>query len=113
MQGYASRPQAYKKVQAFLFEIHKENEAMPIKHPISPAATDDQGGPAASDSLSSNSRRNFLTGLSVLPVGLGLGLLPVSASFAQSGVAANIKALTFDVFGTVVDWRGSIIKEGQ
>jgi 2-haloacid dehalogenase len=24
-----------------------------------------------------------------------------------------IKALTFDVFGTVVDWRGSIIKEGR
>ena len=24
-----------------------------------------------------------------------------------------IKALTFDVFGTVVDWRGSIIREGQ
>ena len=24
-----------------------------------------------------------------------------------------IKALTFDVFGTVVDWRGSIIEEGQ
>ncbi|MGB9150252.1 MAG: HAD-IA family hydrolase, partial [Burkholderiales bacterium] len=23
----------------------------------------------------------------------------------------NIKALTFDVFGTVVDWRGSIIRE--
>jgi 2-haloacid dehalogenase len=26
---------------------------------------------------------------------------------------ANIKALTFDIFGTVVDWRGSIIREGQ
>jgi 2-haloacid dehalogenase len=25
----------------------------------------------------------------------------------------RIKALTFDVFGTVVDWRGSIIREGQ
>jgi 2-haloacid dehalogenase len=24
-----------------------------------------------------------------------------------------IKALTFDVFGTVVDWRGSIIREGE
>src|SRR5262252_2581370 len=24
-----------------------------------------------------------------------------------------IKALTFDVFGTVVDWRGSIIREGM
>ncbi|MFQ5759892.1 MAG: haloacid dehalogenase type II, partial [Acidiferrobacterales bacterium] len=25
----------------------------------------------------------------------------------------NIKALTFDVFGTVVDWRSSIIREGE
>ena len=25
----------------------------------------------------------------------------------------EIRALTFDVFGTVVDWRGSIIAEGE
>lgn len=25
----------------------------------------------------------------------------------------DIKALTFDVFGTVVDWRGSVIREGE
>src|SRR6476646_8318510 len=25
----------------------------------------------------------------------------------------SVEALTFDVFGTVVDWRGSIIREGQ
>ena len=24
-----------------------------------------------------------------------------------------VGALTFDVFGTVVDWRGSIIREGE
>ena len=28
-------------------------------------------------------------------------------------MAPAVKALTFDVFGTVVDWRGSIIREGQ
>jgi len=27
--------------------------------------------------------------------------------------APAAKALVFDVFGTVVDWRGSIIREGQ
>ena len=27
--------------------------------------------------------------------------------------ASQIKALTFDVFGTVVDWRSSIIREGR
>ena len=26
---------------------------------------------------------------------------------------ASVKALTFDVFGTVVDWRGSLIREGK
>ena len=26
---------------------------------------------------------------------------------------ADVKALTFDVFGTVVDWRGSLIREGE
>ncbi|HXN40544.1 MAG TPA: hypothetical protein VN918_02060, partial [Myxococcaceae bacterium] len=26
---------------------------------------------------------------------------------------SNIRALTFDVFGTVVDWRAGIIREGE
>jgi 2-haloacid dehalogenase len=26
---------------------------------------------------------------------------------------SSIRALTFDVFGTVVDWRGSIIREAR
>jgi 2-haloacid dehalogenase len=29
------------------------------------------------------------------------------------GAASEVKALTFDVFGTVVDWRSSIIAEGR
>ena len=32
---------------------------------------------------------------------------PVPASLS------GVKALVFDVFGTVVDWRSSIIREGQ
>lgn len=32
---------------------------------------------------------------------------------ASSDVRATTNALVFDVFGTVVDWRGSIIREGQ
>ena len=31
----------------------------------------------------------------------------------DAGRLAMVKAMTFDVFGTVVDWRSSIIKEGQ
>jgi 2-haloacid dehalogenase len=31
----------------------------------------------------------------------------------QAAATVPIKALVFDVFGTVVDWRGSIIREGE
>src|SRR5687768_15610174 len=31
----------------------------------------------------------------------------------QAMQTAQVKALTFDVFGTVVDWRSSIIREGE
>jgi 2-haloacid dehalogenase len=35
-------------------------------------------------------------------------------SVAGTGMnISEVKALTFDVFGTVVDWRGSIIREGK
>ena len=30
-----------------------------------------------------------------------------------SGSLSGVEALTFDVFGTVVDWRSSIIREGE
>jgi 2-haloacid dehalogenase len=39
--------------------------------------------------------------------------MPSSSTPAAAGWAESIKALTFDVFGTVVDWRGSIIREGE
>jgi 2-haloacid dehalogenase len=32
---------------------------------------------------------------------------------AMAGPFSTVKALTFDVFGTVVDWRSSIIREGE
>lgn len=59
------------------------------------------------------SRRQFLRQLSLLPMGLGIGVLPVLSHAADNSVANSVKALTFDVFGTVVDWYGSIIREGQ
>ena len=31
----------------------------------------------------------------------------------MKAIAREVKALTFDVFGTVVDWRGSLIDEGK
>lgn len=36
-----------------------------------------------------------------------------SASQVSSARELSVEALTFDVFGTVVDWRGSIIREGR
>ena len=59
------------------------------------------------------SRRQFLRQLSLLPMGLGIGVLPALSHAADNSVANSVKALTFDVFGTVVDWYGSIIREGQ
>jgi len=32
---------------------------------------------------------------------------------AMQGSLSDVRALTFDVFGTVVDWRSSIIREGE
>ena len=36
-----------------------------------------------------------------------------TATRATPDLTASVKALTFDVFGTVVDWRSSIIREGE
>ena len=62
------------------------------------------------------SRRKFLRNLSILPIvpaGIGLGVMPLNSAKAQTKVGDSVRALTFDVFGTVVDWRSSIIREGQ
>ncbi len=56
-------------------------------------------------------RREFLA----VPVAIG-GLVALSSAKASKAMPANtlgVKALVFDVFGTVVDWRGSIIREGD
>jgi 2-haloacid dehalogenase len=46
--------------------------------------------------------------------GIGMGVAAMAVR-AQTGKAtsAGVKALIFDTFGTVVDWRGSIIAEGN
>ena len=50
-------------------------------------------------------RRDFLTW-----VGFGAAAIPLRAQVSKS--ITGVKALIFDTFGTVVDWRGSIIEEG-
>ena len=61
-------------------------------------------------------RREFLA----VPVVAG-GLFPLSSSEAKNSASAanpatanplGVKALVFDTFGTVVDWRGTIIRVG-
>ena len=39
--------------------------------------------------------------------------MEVGAIFGMPTPAATPKALVFDTFGTVVDWRGSIVEEGK
>lgn len=66
------------------------------------------------DLVSANlaSRRKFLGQLSSLTtLSMVAPLAPIAT--AQTNVATTVQALVFDVFGTVVDWRGSIIREGQ
>jgi 2-haloacid dehalogenase len=47
--------------------------------------------------------------LKILSVGAAVEFVP---TFAQTKPTVMPKALIFDVFGTVVDWRGSIIEQG-
>tara|TARA_B100001250_G_scaffold159619_1_gene137129 strand:- start:1767 stop:2603 length:837 start_codon:yes stop_codon:yes gene_type:complete len=63
--------------------------------------------------VSNIQKRNFLKAFGIISSGMGLSLLSSPLAFSQNNVANSVKALTFDVFGTVVDWRSSIIREGQ
>lgn len=64
---------------------------------------------------SQHSRRRFLYH-SLLGFGSAVGCALPSTGFSANenpSLTGQVKALTFDVFGTVVDWRGSIIREGE
>ena len=58
-------------------------------------------------------RRGFLKRVAVMHAGISAGLFSHGKVRAQDSIADTVQALTFDVFGTVVDWRTSIIREGQ
>lgn len=62
------------------------------------------------------SRRRLLGAaarLSLLAPGLMLAGVPVRSSAAVNVAGGSLQALMFDTFGTVVDWRSSVIREGQ
>ena len=58
-------------------------------------------------------RRGFLKRVAIMQAGISAGLFSHGKVNAQDSIADTVQALTFDVFGTVVDWRTSIIREGQ
>jgi 2-haloacid dehalogenase len=54
-------------------------------------------------------RRDFVTAA----VTLGVGAAVTSTTAMQRTASLAVKALVFDVFGTVVDWRSSVTREVQ
>lgn len=67
-----------------------------------------------------SSRRDFIVaGVAAAATAAAGTLNSAAASAAEpsaspyAGLRSTVKALVFDVFGTVVDWRGSIIREGE
>src|SRR5216684_1637332 len=67
-------------------------------------------------SMAAVSRRGFLQAGAFAIVGGELGARAMAAGGAQTGGSVNpqlasVKALVFDTFGTVVDWRTSVTQE--
>lgn len=58
-------------------------------------------------------RRQLLTVLASAGVLTVLPLPSVFAATASTEFPLGVRALVFDVFGTVVDWHSSIVREGQ
>jgi len=63
-------------------------------------------------------RRGFLRGAALIAAGsmTGSGLFVASRALAQtqgSGPYADVKALVFDVFGTLMDWRNGVARESE
>lgn len=59
------------------------------------------------------SRRTFLSLTATTAVLAGSTLHSPRSHAANASAVPEVKALVFDVFGTVVDWRSSVIREGQ
>jgi len=64
--------------------------------------------------MTNHSRRTLLMGATATTAALGTGLLTPSKARAQGAALGNsVKALVFDVFGTVVDWRNGVAREAR
>ena len=74
--------------------------------------------PAERKPLKLSRRQLLAAGAASIVSGPATGTPGRETSAKQSAIQSypqseNVKALTFDVFGTVVDWRSSIIREGR
>ena len=49
----------------------------------------------------------------VKSAGIGAAAIALGGIGDAQAQVASVKALVFDTFGTVVDWRGSIVEEGK
>jgi hypothetical protein len=49
----------------------------------------------------------------VKSAGIGVAAIALGGIDDAQAQVASVKALVFDTFGTVVDWRGSIVEEGK
>jgi 2-haloacid dehalogenase len=58
------------------------------------------------------SRREILRSTGAIAAALAVGEVSSRAS-AQSSPFANVKALVYDVFGTVVDWRNGVARDAE
>ena len=58
-------------------------------------------------------RREFLSAGALSMAAAALPAHDSAAEAMSQQASMNVEALVFDVFGTVVDWRTSIIREGE
>ena len=62
--------------------------------------------------MKKTSRRDVLRSTGALAAAFAVGE-GISRAFAQSSPIASVKALVFDVFGTVVDWRNGVARDAE
>ena len=64
--------------------------------------------------MTNHSRRTLLMGATVAAGALGSRLMAPTVAKAQGAALGNsVKALVFDVFGTVVDWRNGVARDAR
>src|SRR5215510_2400700 len=62
--------------------------------------------------MTNHSRRTLLMGASATTAALGL-FTPSKARAQGAALGDSVKALVFDVFGTVVNWRDGVAREAR